>query len=399
MLMAPRHAPAPSRHAAATHGRQMLHEFLTSHRTELIERCRSKVAKRPTPAVAQTALEHGIPLFLAQLVKTLQVEQTAEPMRSRKVSGRSGGGTPALSEVGETAARHGRELLQHGFTIDQVVHDYGDLCQAIMEVAVERGVPIEVDEFRTLNRCLDNAIADAVTEFAYQRDALVADRGVRAFNERLGLLAHELRNFVQTATLAVAAVKGGHVGLAGATGALLDRSLTGMRNLIDRSLADVRVTAGIPARYHLMSVADFIAEVTASMSLEAQAHECVLSVSVVDPQLAVDADRDLLFSAVANLLQNAFKFTAHHSEVSLNAYAAADRIRIDVEDCCGGLAPGDAGKMFVPFTQTGIDRSGLGLGLSISRRSVEANNGVLSVRDVPGTGCVFTIDLPRHALQ
>ena len=95
-------------------------------------------------------------------------------------------------------------------------------------------------------------------------------------------------------------------------------------------------------------------------------------------------------------MQNAFKFTEHQTEVSLNAYATADRVRIDVEDKCGGLPRGDTERLFRPFTQSGTDRSGLGLGLSIARRSVEANDGVLSVRDVPGTGCVFTIDLPRH---
>jgi len=348
--------------------------------------------------VTDVELEHGIPLFLDQLIKTLRVEQTPEPMRSRQVSGPSGGATPGLSEIAVTAAQHGRELLQHGFSIDQVVHDYGDLCQAITAVAFEHSVPIEVDEFRTLNRCLDNAIADAVTEFAYQRDTLIADRGVQALNERLGVLAHELRNLIQTATLAVTAIKVGNIGLSGPTGAVLERSLIGLRNLIDRSLADVRVTAGIPARYQLLSVAEFITEVKVSMSLEARARECVFTVSAVDPRLAVDVDRDMLLSAIGNLVQNAFKFTEHQTEVSLNAYAAADRIRIDVEDKCGGLPRGDTEILFLPFTQSGTDRSGLGLGLSISRRSVEANNGVLSVRDVPGSGCVFTIDLPRHTL-
>jgi signal transduction histidine kinase len=376
----------------------MLHEFLTAERAKLIDRCRSKVAQRPAPAATDAELEYGIPLFLDQLIKTLRVEQTSDPMRSRKVSGPSGGGTAVLSEIGVTAARHGRELLLHGFTLDQVVHDYGDLCQAITEVAFEQDAPIQVDEFRTLNRCLDNAIADAVTEFAYQRDLSIADRQLHTFNERLGFLAHDLRNLIHTATVAVAAIKAGDVGLAGATGAILGRSLIGMRNLIDRSLADVRVTAGMPARHQLISVADFIAEVKLAASLEPRVRECGFTVSIVDPQLAVEADRDMLLSAVGNLLQNAFKFTGHHTEVSLNAYAAADRIRIDVEDHCGGLPPGDPEEMFLPFTQIGADKSGLGLGLSICRGSVEANSGALSVRDLPGSGCVFTIDLPRHAL-
>jgi signal transduction histidine kinase len=375
----------------------VLHEFLAANRHDLIERCRIKVAQRLAPKATVAEIDHGIPLFLDQLITTLRVEQSSEPLRSRAVSGPSGGGI-MLSEVGETAARHGRELLQHGFTVDQVVHDYGDLCQAITDLAFERAALIEVDEFRTLNRCLDNAIAGAVAEFAYQRDALVAKRDVEALSARLGFLAHELRNLIHTATLAVTAIKAGNVGLAGATGTILDRSLIGMRNLVDRSLADVRVMAGLPGRQQLISVADFINEVRASAALEAQARECGFVASAVDPQLAVEADRDMLFSAVGNLLQNAFKFTQHGTEVSLSAFAAADRVRIDVEDRCGGLPAGDPERLFVPFSQASVDKSGLGLGLSICRRSVEANNGILTVRDIRGSGCVFTIDLPRHAL-
>ena len=91
----------------------------------------------------------------------------------------------------------------------------------------------------------------------------------------------------------------------------------------------------------------------------------------------------MLFAAVGNLLQNAFKFTQRHTEVSLNVYAAADRIRIDVEDHCGGLPEGFAEEGFTPFAQSGVDRSGFGLGLAICLRSVKANNGVLTVRDMP----------------
>jgi signal transduction histidine kinase len=375
----------------------MLHEFLTTHRTDLIERCRLKVTKRQAPTATDAELSHGIPAFLDQLIKTLQVEQTSEPMLSRKVSGPSGGG-PAVSEIGATATLHGRELSLRGFTVEQVVHDYGDLCQAITDLAFERSAPIEIDEFRTLNRCLDNGIADAVTEYAFQRNSLLENSEVKALNERLGFLAHELRNHLHMATLAVTAIKAGNVGISGATGAVLDRSLVGMRSLIDRSLADVRIAAGMPPRHKLISLADFIFDVKISASLEAQSRGCIFTVGEVDSQLALDVDREMLFSAVGNLLQNAFKFTQLLTEVSLSAYAAADRIRIDVEDHCGGLPPGAADHVFVPFKQSSADTSGLGLGLSICRRGVEANNGTLRVRDIPGAGCVFTIDLPRHIL-
>jgi len=373
----------------------MLHEFLTDNRAELIERCGLKVAQRDSPKPTAAELEFGIPLFLDQLAKTLRMERASEPMRSREVSGPAGGGRALSSEIGVAAARHGLELLRHGFTIDQVVHDYGDLCQAVTDLAFEREIPIEIDEFRTLNRCLDNAIADAVTEFSLQRDLLTSDRDAQALSERLGFLAHELRNLVQTATLAVTAIKTGNVGLAGATGAVLDRSLIGLRNLIDRSLADVRVFAGMPARRERIALPDFVRELQVSASLEAHARGCRFAVTADGAGLALHADREMLHAAVGNLLQNAFKFSERDSEVSLAAYAKGDRVLIEVSDHCGGLPQGDAERMFAPAPEP-PGKSGLGLGLAICRNSVEANGGRLRVRDVPGTGCVFTIDLPRR---
>ncbi|MGF6780196.1 signal transduction histidine kinase [Paraburkholderia sp. GAS334] len=373
----------------------MMHVFLANNRHELIERCRAKVAQRPARAATAQQLQNGVPLFLDQLIRTLRMEQTSEPMDSRRISGPSGGGA-SLSEIGESAAQHGRELLALGFSADQVVHDYGDLCQAVTDLAYERDASFQIDEFRTLNRCLDNAIADAVTEFSYQRDFAVADRQAIEMHERLGFFAHELRNLLQTATLAFTAAKTGNLSLSGATGAVLERSLDGLRDLIAHSLDEVRTSAGISVQSRKFSVADFIAEVKRAADLAAQVHGCILKVSAVDPRLAVSGDRDQLYSAVGNLLQNAFKFTHPHSEVTLDTYAVSDRILIDVRDQCGGLPPGDAERMFLPFTQNGEDRTGLGL--SIARRSVEANNGMLSVRDVPGKGCVFTISLPRYAM-
>jgi len=376
----------------------MLHEFLTANRDDIIARCVAKVAQRPLHEASTGKLEYGIPVFLDQLIKTLRIEQSSEPELSRRVSGPSDGGTEGPSEIGEVAALHGKELLRHGFTVEQVVHDYGDLCQAITSLAFELKAPIEIDEFRTLNRCLDNATAQAVTEFDYQRDIGAADRGEQALNLRLGILSHELRGHLNTATLALHAIRAGDIGLKGATGAILDRSLVEMATLIDRSLSEVRMTAGLKTLKQLFSLVDFIAEVKLSASLLAHGKNCHFSVSAVDPDLVIDADGDLLASAVGNLLQNAFKFTHPHTEVTLTAYGTADRIHIDVLDNCGGLQPGVAEKMFLPFTQSNEDKSGVGLGLSIAKRGVEANGGVLSVRNIPGIGCIFTIDLPRHSI-
>ncbi|MFN2476864.1 MAG: sensor histidine kinase [Chthoniobacterales bacterium] len=376
----------------------MMYQFLSTNRGELIARCRAKVATRAAPEATAEELDFGIGHFLDQLIKTLEAEQDDNQKLSREISGCSGGEKSSLSDMGDGAIKHGRELSQHGFTVDQVVHDYGDLCQSITDLAVQRDIPFNTDEFRTLNRCLDNVIADAVTEFTYQRDFAIASENADAVNQRLGMFAHELRNQLNSATLALCAMKEGDVGLKGATGAVLDRSLIAMRKLIDLSLAEVRMKAAMPLQHRLFSLSDFIDEVKLSARLEAKMVGCPFTVAHVDSTLAVDADRDLLSAAVGNLLQNAFKFTEARSEVKLSAYPVGDRILIEVEDHCGGLLPSEAETMFLPFTQSGVNKTGLGLGLSISRRSVEANHGTLKVRDLPGSGCVFTVDLPRHAL-
>ena len=185
--------------------------------------------------------------------------------------------------------------------------------------------------------------------------------------------------------------------MSGATGAVLKRSLASLKSLIDRSLQDVSEQHQGPAS-EAFSLASFIADVQSVSALEARARACPFLVSSVDPVLAIRGNRSLLLGAVCNLLQNAFKFTHAHSPVTLRAYASGNRVLIDVEDCCGGLDLETADDLFKPFVQVGQDRTGLGLGLSIAKKSVEADGGTLTVRNLPGKGCVFSINLPQYEL-
>ena len=142
----------------------MLHDFLSSNREELIRRCRSKVSKRDSPPVTPNELEHGVPLFLEQLVWALRCEEES-PGLDRDAAFGPARKTPAAVENSRTSALHGKELLDEGYTVEQVVHDYGDICQAITELATERDAPVTVEELHTLNRFLDGAIADAVASY------------------------------------------------------------------------------------------------------------------------------------------------------------------------------------------------------------------------------------------
>jgi signal transduction histidine kinase len=376
-----------------------MHAFLSNNRDELIARCKAKVAQRPRRAATAEQLANGVPMFLEQLTRTLEAEVQGDAGKSLRISGASGGDAALLSEIGVSAAAHGKRLLELGFTVDQVVHDYGDLCQAITDLAVERDAPFSVDEFRTLNRCLDNAIADAVTEFSVQRDATVARRQSAEEHERMGVLVHELRNHLHTAVLAFRALESGTLSIGGSTGSVLKRSLASLSILLSQALTEVRLAIGAPVQTEAFSLATFVVDARNAASLYAEASGCAFAVSEVDPLIGVTGNRELLLAALVNLLQNAFKFTHSHTEVTLSAYADDDRVLIDVKDNCGGLPVGALERMFKPFKQSGNNRNGLGLGLSIAKKSVEASGGTLAVRDVPGTGCIFTMDLPRHRLQ
>ena len=177
--------------------------------------------------------------------------------------------------------------------------------------------------------------------------------------------------------------------------AIHERSLVQLTTLIDRSLADVRLEAGL-MNVELIPVWEIIEDVVIGASTAAQARGLHFEVAPVDHTITVEADRQILTAAIANLLQNAFKFTRPFTTVRLKASTTTTRVLVDVEDECGGLPPGSAETMLRPFIQQGRDRTGLGLGLSICFKAVRASGGSLRIRDLPGAGCVFTIDLPKQ---
>lgn len=354
----------------------MLYEFVTTYRDPIIQRARQKLTARPWPSVSADELENGVPLFLTQL--------------SEKLRSQSTGAAQSQRAIGAGATRHGRDLLALGFTVSQVVHDYGDICQAITELAIEHDAPITTDEFKTLNGCLDTAIAEAVTEHA----RITAESRSSEEIERTGRAAHETRDLLNSAILAYHALKSGNVAINGSTGAVLGRSLMGLRDLVDSTLSEIRLAANQQRRERIV-VAHLLNDIADTGRLHAEARGLQLVVEPADPSWAVSGDPQLLASAITNLLNNAFKFTPVGGRIVLRTRVTEEqRLLVEVEDECGGipLSVGD------PFQRTaerrGRDRTGLGLGLSIARQAVAAHGGDISIRNMPGKGCVFTIDVP-----
>lgn len=277
-----------------------------------------------------------------------------------------------------------------------MVHDYGDVCQSITDLALQLNAPISVEDFRILNRCLDDAIASAVTEYGRGNQSILDAESARE-DERLGFFAHEVRNLVCTASVAFEVLKTGNVGVAGSTASVIQRSLAGLRDLVNRSLAEVRLQHAAQSRTQF-GVAEFIAELAPAAALDARARGLSFHVEAGDAEVIVNADRAILAATVSNLLQNAFKFTRPGTTVTLRGCASADRVLIEVEDMCGGLPDDNVSVLFQPFEQRGADRTGLGLGLAISRWGAQANNGRIHARNLPDCGCIFTVELPRIAV-
>lgn len=370
----------------------MMYQFLANNRDDLIARCRHKVSMRPGRAATAGQLKNGIPIFLDQLIRTLELEQTDEPEEGEKISGPAGGAV-AFSEVRTNAELHGKDLLAMDFTVDQVVHDYGDLCQAVTDLAIVRDAPFEIEEYRTLNRCLDNAIANAVSEFSYQRDFAVLKKHEAIADERMGNFSQELRGILSTASMAFSAAKTGNLNLNGATGTILERSLAGLAKVLNNSFDDVAQHGQENISLAAFSLEGFIDEAVIGAKTSAAIKGCSLTVLPVDAKLAIVGHREALLDTVSKLLQNAIRFTLPGTEVTLSAYSAADRVLIDVKDNCGGLKPNTATTLFQ------ANRGGAGearFGLRLARQAIIKDAGDLTVTDMPGVGCVFTISLPRY---
>jgi hypothetical protein len=195
----------------------MLDEFIALNRTEIIRRCREKVEAQSDAPPAGADAGRGIPLFLDQLLDELRH------------------GPSVTADIVRTATQHGHDLLMNGYSVSQVVHDYGNVCQAVTELAVERQAAITTDDFRTLNRCLDDAIAGAVTEYGRVRErSTTADGTIEA--GRGGTMTRDLLTAIQISKTAFEAIKSGRVGVAGSTGTVLGLGLDTAHDLAERLL-------------------------------------------------------------------------------------------------------------------------------------------------------------------
>ncbi|MGI8937174.1 MAG: sensor histidine kinase [Iamia sp.] len=167
---------------------------------------------------------------------------------------------------------------------------------------------------------------------------------------------------------------------------------------IDDLLELSRIEAGAEAAREVVPVHLVLEEAADRLRPAAEQRDIAIDVEEVSPRVSAVGDRRQLVSAVANLLDNAIKYSDPASRVVVRARADGDAVAIDVEDHGLGIPARDVERVFERFYRVDRARSretgGTGLGLAIVRHVAANHDGDISVRSVEGEGSTFTISVP-----
>lgn len=353
-----------------------LHEVLETRRDVILTRWKERVRGRLVPAALPTLelLDH-LPAFLDEVSAALAGELPE-------------------GEDSATAADHGENRLRLGFSLDAVVREYAALQEVIEDTAREAGVAITLDEARCLSRTITAGIATAVSEYARQRDAELC----RQHNEHVGFIAHELRNPLSTASLALEMLfREGKLSMTLRPSRAIVRALEHVRALVDRVLRDSRIASGVDVVRECTTLAAVLEDTELMVGPDAEALGVGLHVDLEhDGEIFVDVR--LVRSALGNLVRNALKYSHRGGLVEVRARVGGELLHLEIEDACGGVDTAKLEQAFTAFVRLdNTTKEGFGLGLAIAKQAVDAHAGTLRVQNVPGKGCIFVMELPVAA--
>ncbi|MDO9181260.1 MAG: HAMP domain-containing sensor histidine kinase [Bacteriovorax sp.] len=386
----------------------MLYEFLLKNKDEILDLAEKKTLKLTGTRPTSEQLKKGQSIFFEHLLAVLLSE--SEPKSrdtkhlintSAKLEAASQNDEPALAlaegrplevQLAISAGSHGSEFMRLGYSLSHVVHAYGSICESTTELASAKNFSITSREFHNFNRCLDIAIAGAVTK--YEQDNSY-QKSVQEI-EKLGFLAHELRNALTSVNISLQMIKRGTVGFAGSTGKILDRGLIRIEELITQSLSEVKQNSSAKPCIENDYLIKLLDEISLTASIEAGLKNQTIDIQV-NPNLKIETDHKQLFTALSNVIQNAIKYTHPGGKIQVRGNVVGENIVLEVEDECGGLSDTKA-DLFKPFVQKNDNRKGLGLGLTIAQKAMAINRGTIKVSNIPGKGCIFKITLPNTNL-
>jgi two-component system sensor histidine kinase KdpD len=171
-----------------------------------------------------------------------------------------------------------------------------------------------------------------------------------------------------------------------------------MAGLIDNVLDMARIQAGAASlNLQWQPLEELVGATLKRLERRLAAHR--VAVHIPDDVPLVYADGVLIGQVLANLLDNAAKYTPPGTQISISAEAGANEVRVAVADEGPGLPPGEEKRIFEKFHRAAHERpqSGVGLGLSIAKAIVQAHGGVIEAENLPAGGAVFRFSLPLPA--
>ncbi|HET9989343.1 MAG TPA: histidine kinase dimerization/phospho-acceptor domain-containing protein, partial [Kofleriaceae bacterium] len=256
-----------------------LHELLAERRDEVMRRWKVNASGTLAPdSMPSVELLDHLPQFLEEIIVTLQRDECDLPAESAAIS---------------TAAEHGEQRLRLGFSLDSVVREYGAMRDAIIATATDAGITMTFHQLQIVHDCVITGIADAVSQYARQRDAELA----RHANEHFAFIAHELRNPLASAMTAFALMKEkGQLPSESRVAGALERGLRRTSDLIDQTLKVARVASGIELRRETTTLSALVADVELGSTSEAEASGIELR-SSVPTDATVEVDVRLVRSA------------------------------------------------------------------------------------------------------
>lgn len=351
-----------------------LHEFMSSRRSEILEACHAQLS--PDEHVPRAPY---VEEFFDEMLRAV-----------RREAGIRDSWSP-LPESSDTAARFGADRQRAGLPVTKVPGLFAAISQAVGKVGEKYELTISAEEYQILNRCLDAGVATSIENF-WRRDKA---RENQLITESFGFMVHELRNALGNANMAFKLLRRGELNINGHTGEVLARNLQRMDALIGQCMGRVQLEVGALPELSPLRVASLL------RSLEASAlPDRGITIQLEsDEQLFIAADEMLLSSAIGNLLHNAIKFSPPKTVVRLSVREDNGFARVEVADRCGGLNHENPEELFEPYvSQRAGAKKGTGLGLTITKRAIDAMRGQLGVADEPGQGCVFFVRFPllRH---
>lgn len=187
--------------------------------------------------------------------------------------------------------------------------------------------------------------------------------------------------------------------------AVADRALNEVQHMtrLVESLLQLARAGTLPRTMPILA-RELVEEVFARLEATAASTRVQLRTDISD-DIAVQVDRELVTTALGNIVANAIAHSPPGAAVDVQAIAEAQYVRIRVSDQGPGVALPDRERIFHPFVRGAAataDRSGLrvglGLGLAIARRVVEGHKGNIRVDDGPDGGAAFSFNLPRAAI-